>query len=87
MQMQNDMPRKDYTALDFFAGSGLVTHSLSPYFKVIWANDISEQKAQVYVHNHGEEHFHLADINALSGGELPTADLSWASFPCQDYAE
>lgn len=84
MQMQNDMPRKDYTALDFFAGSGLVTHSLNPYFKVIWANDISEQKAQVYTHNHGEGHFHLADINTLSAGELPKADLSWASFPCQD---
>lgn len=84
MQIQDDMPRKDYTALDFFAGSGLVTYSLCPYFKVIWANDISEQKAQVYMGNHGEDHFHLEDINALSGVELPIADLSWASFPCQD---
>lgn len=82
MQIQNDMQR--YAALDFFAGSGLVTHSLSTYFKVIWANDISEQKAQVYTHNHGEDHFHLADINDLCGNELPIADLSWASFPCQD---
>lgn len=67
-----------------FAGSGLVTHSLKPYFEVIWANDISEQKTQVYTHNHDESHFHLADINVLIGSELPVVDLSWASFSCQD---
>jgi len=50
-----------------FSGSGLVTHSLKPYFIVIWANDISEQKAQVYMHNHDLSHFHLADINMLTG--------------------
>lgn len=72
------------TALDFFAGSGLVTHSLKPYFNVIWANDVSEQKAEVYTHNHGANHFHLGDISNIYGGRLPYADLSWASFPCQD---
>ena len=87
MQNSNELHEKAYTALDFFAGSGLVTHSLKPYFEVIWANDISEQKAQVYTHNHDRSHFHLADINVLTGSELPVVDLSWASFPCQDYAE
>lgn len=72
------------TALDFFAGSGLVTHSLKPFFDVAWANDVSEQKAEVYTHNHGANHFHLGDISDIYGGCLPYADLSWASFPCQD---
>lgn len=84
MQVPKNIQKQDFTALDFFAGSGLVTHSLSPYFKVIWANDISEQKAQVYAHNHDEGHFYLADINDLAGEDLPAVDLSWASFPCQD---
>lgn len=72
------------TALDFFAGSGLVTHSLKPFFNVVWANDISEQKAEVYVRNHGAGHFHLEDISKISGHDMPYVDLSWASFPCQD---
>ena len=50
------------TALDFFAGNGLVTYSLKPYFEVVWANDISKQKAVVYRSNHHTNHFHLADI-------------------------
>lgn len=72
------------TALDFFAGSGLVTHSLKPFFNVVWANDASEQKAEVYTHNQGANHFHLGDISDINGGRLPYVDLSWASFPCQD---
>jgi len=72
------------TALDFFAGSGLVTHSLKPFFDVVWANDVSEQKTEVYIHNHGSSHFYLGDINDINGKCLPYADLSWASFPCQD---
>ena len=77
-------PPESMTALDFFAGSGLVTYSLKPYFKVVWANDISEQKAAVYSSNHHAKHFHLADISTVTGTGLPSVDLSWASFPCQD---
>lgn len=72
------------TALDFFAGSGLVTYSLKPFFDVIWANDISAQKAYVYFSNHNPEHFHLDDISRIKGNDLHAVDLSWASFPCQD---
>lgn len=71
-------------ALDFFAGSGLVTEALKPYFKVEWANDISEKKASVYCANHPVETFRLCPIEQVSGHELPDAVLSWASFPCQD---
>lgn len=74
----------NYTALDFFAGSGLVTYSLHPYFNVIWANDICPKKADVYKANHGNNHFYLNSIENINGKDLPRTDLSWASFPCQD---
>lgn len=84
MEIQKEKHRNSYTALDFFAGSGLVTYSLKPNFHVVWANDISKEKAEVYTHNHEKKHFYLADIKALTGRDVPAADLSWASFPCQD---
>jgi DNA (cytosine-5)-methyltransferase 1 len=70
--------------LDFFAGAGLVTEAVSPHFDVVWANDISPKKAEIYLDNHGHDHFRLGSVEAVSGSELPTADLAWASFPCQD---
>jgi DNA (cytosine-5)-methyltransferase 1 len=70
--------------LEFFAGSGLVAHGLKQHFKAIWANDICEKKAAVYHANHGKKHFHLGSIADVNGGDLPSAPLSWASFPCQD---
>jgi DNA (cytosine-5)-methyltransferase 1 len=70
--------------LDFFAGSGLVTEALKPYFTVAWANDICPKKAMVYRANHPKESFQLGSIGAIRGSELPQALLSWASFPCQD---
>lgn len=48
--------------VDFFAGSGLVTEALSPYFTPLWANDICPKKAAVYQANHGGGHFHLGSI-------------------------
>ena len=70
--------------LDFFAGSGLVTEGANPWFKTVWANDISAKKAAVYRVNHGDEHFHLRSITDVTGDTLPAADVSWGSFPCQD---
>lgn len=69
---------------EFFAGSGLVAYGLKGLFAPVWANDISEEKADVYASNFNSEHFVLNDINNIKGNELPYANLSWASFPCQD---
>lgn len=69
---------------EFFAGSGLVAYGLKGMFKPIWANDISEKKAEVYKANFPSRHFVLGDIKDVSGYKLPYAHLSWASFPCQD---
>ena len=70
--------------LEFFAGSGLVTQGLKPYFKAVWANDICPKKAAVYTANHSKKYFHLGSIAEVDGHSVPGAALSWASFPCQD---
>jgi DNA (cytosine-5)-methyltransferase 1 len=73
-----------FTALDFFAGSGLVRLGLEPEFHTLWANDNSEKKREVYVANNHPDEFHFARIQDVKGTDLPAADLAWASFPCQD---
>ncbi len=70
--------------LDFFAGSGLVTEAVKPYFTPVWANDFCRKKAAVYRANHPRKHFRFCSIHTVKGTELPRATLSWASFPCQD---
>jgi DNA (cytosine-5)-methyltransferase 1 len=72
------------TCLDFFAGSGLVAEGLKDFFQTIWANDVCEKKAKVFCANHDKEIFHLGSIEQVRGEDVPTALLSWGSFPCQD---
>ena len=73
-----------FTALEFFAGSGLVRLGLSPDIETVWANDNCEKKRETYVENHSAREFKLAKIQDLKAVDLPSADLAWASFPCQD---
>ena len=69
---------------EFFAGSGLAAYGLRGMFRPNWSNDICPKKAAVYQANFGFDHFVLDDIKNISGASLPSAHLSWASFPCQD---
>lgn len=73
-----------WTMHEFFAGSGLVAYGLRGMFRPVWANDISPRKAAVYEANLPSQHFVLDDIKNISGNDLPFAQVSWASFPCQD---
>lgn len=73
-----------YPFHEFFAGSGLVSCGLAPSFRSVWANDISERKARVYRANLDASVLYVGDISEIHGEELPSARLSWASFPCQD---
>lgn len=73
-----------YTALDFFAGSGLVRLGLLPEFQTLWANDNSVRKQAVFTANNPPDEFHLGPIESIHGEDIPKADLAWASFPCQD---
>ncbi|MDO8531057.1 MAG: DNA cytosine methyltransferase [Dehalococcoidia bacterium] len=70
--------------LDFFAGSGLVSEALGPFFNLVWANDIDPKKATVFCANHPSDVFHLGPIEQMRGSDVPCGTLSWASFPCQD---
>jgi DNA (cytosine-5)-methyltransferase 1 len=73
-----------FTALEFFAGSGLVRLGLAPEFETLWANDNCAKKRETYIANHPRDEFLLADIQHVKGRDVPAVDLAWASFPCQD---
>jgi DNA (cytosine-5)-methyltransferase 1 len=73
-----------FRALDFFAGSGLVRLGLQSEFETVWANDNCPKKRAVYEENYPNDSFCPLDIQEVSGADLPSADLAWASFPCQD---
>lgn len=58
---------------------------LGPAWTCLFANDIDEKKASAYKRNWGSKEICVEDVGRLTTGNLPgTADLAWASFPCQD---
>ncbi len=73
------------TFYEFFAGGGMARSGLGEGWRCLFANDFDEKKAEAYRANWGASEFCLGDIHKLSAKELPgSADLAWASFPCQD---
>lgn len=59
---------------------------LGEHWRCLFANDFNAMKVATYARNYGDCDITLRDIAELTLGDLPaeTADLSWASFPCQD---
>lgn len=54
-------------------------------WRCAFANDFDEMKAATYRANWGGETLVCGDVAGLKVSQLPdTADLAWASFPCQD---
>ncbi|MEL6365039.1 MAG: DNA cytosine methyltransferase [Pseudomonadota bacterium] len=79
------MLRTQSTYYEFFAGGGMARAGLGQGWSCVFANDYDPAKAASYRANWGGEEFHLGDVADLSVEDLPgTADLAWASFPCQD---
>ena len=74
--------------LEFFAGGGMARLGLGEDWACAFANDFDAVKAVAYRANFpdAEGHFHEGDVFALSAEALPTADLAWASSPCQDFS-
>lgn len=72
------------TFLEFFAGGGMARAGLRPDWRSVWANDFCESKAAVYARNWGGENLHVGDVGLVTPEMLPSADMAWGSFPCQD---
>ncbi len=75
------------TGVEFFAGIGLMRMGLEQAdWKVVWANDIDEDKMNMYLGHFTEDkaHFHLGDVHEIEPDDIPTVDLATASFPCND---
>lgn len=74
-----------YRFYEFFAGGGMARLGLGDRWNCLYANDIDPKKAECYSRNWGDSELHLADVHDVRAVDLPsTADLAWASFPCQD---
>ena len=73
------------TFYEFFAGGGMARLGLGPDWNCLLANDIDHKKAAVYRANFGDTQIKCKDIYNLTSSDLPhSANLAWASFPCQD---
>jgi len=81
------LPNK--SVAEFFAGIGLMRLGLeNDGWSVVFANDIDQQKYQMYRENFAdaESHFPVEDIHELAKHpeSVPTVALATASFPCND---
>ncbi|MGA2205655.1 MAG: DNA cytosine methyltransferase [Terracidiphilus sp.] len=75
----------DKTFYEFFAGGGMARAGLGREWTCLFANDFDHKKGVAYRANWGGGELKTADIRKLKTRDLPgVADLSWASFPCQD---
>jgi len=76
----------DKTVAEFFAGIGLVRIGLeNAGWRIAFANDIDQDKWQMYEHNFGNTgEFLVEDIHRLKAEQIPTVGLATASFPCND---
>jgi DNA (cytosine-5)-methyltransferase 1 len=55
-------------------------------WRVVWSNDIDEDKFKMYRGHFADEqaHFELGDIHAIAPKDVPSVALATASFPCND---
>ena len=78
--------KDDRTVAEFFAGIGLMRIGLERAgWRVSFANDIEQDKWQMYRENFGETgEFILGDVHQLDASKVSTVALATASFPCND---
>ena len=78
----SSMNRKFY---EFFAGGGMARAGLGREWTCLFANDFDHKKGRLIRRTGAAASCKTADIRKLKAKDLPgVADLSWASFPCQD---
>ena len=77
-----------HTFYEFFAGGGMARAGLGVEWQCMFANDFDFKKGAAYQANwdkNGQTVLTVGDIRMVEPSQLPgTADLAWASFPCQD---
>jgi len=64
----------------------MVRQGLGPGWQCAFANDYNIKKVATYRKNWGASEMVPGDIRKVEASSLPTADLAWASFPCQDFS-
>jgi len=71
---------------EFFAGGGMARAGLGLGWRCAFANEFDLKKTTVYQANWTpSDILKIGDIGKLKSKDVPdTADLVWASFPCQD---
>lgn len=74
------------TFYEFFAGGGMARMGLGKEWSCLFANDFDDKKGEVYRQNWKDGVLVIDDVRRIDANDLPdlTADLAWASFPCQD---
>ncbi len=75
------------TVAEYFAGIGLVRMGLEPLgWKVIFANDISAKKHEMYkaFFSDSKGHYLVNDIFKIAPSQIPLTTLATCSFPCID---
>lgn len=82
--MNGSPPEK--TIAEFFAGIGLMRMGLERAgWRIAFANDIEEDKWQMYRDHFGDTgEFIVDDIHKLGASQVPDVALATASFPCND---
>lgn len=78
--------RHGHTWYEFFAGGGMARLGLGMHWNCIFANEWCPKKAAAYRAHFGRcDELKEDDVANVTTRDLPdTADLAWASFPCQD---
>lgn len=77
--------RTGRSCIELFAGIGLMRLGLEQAgFAVAFANDAAPEKLAMYADNFPADDFFLGDVRAVTGEQLPEAELLTASFPCTD---
>lgn len=74
-----------FSFYEFFSGAGMVRAGLGSQWRCLLANDFDHKKSATYRQNWLGDELRTTDVRTLTPEDVPgCADLSWASFPCQD---
>lgn len=79
--------RRPLTIAEYFAGIGLNRMGLEAAgWRVVFANDISEKKFQMYADFFPDSHadYLVKDVFSIDPGTIPATTLATCSFPCID---